>query len=168
MRPMLVVSDTTALSNLAVIGRLELIKEQFGQVLVPGAVVAELRLLSHISGRAGLTRAFEDGWLVEMSVPTDAPFPEVLRGLDAGEVEALRLALVISADCVLMDEKKGRRAAEALGFSITGVLGILLKAKAGMKIDSIAAELGRLEREVDFFLAPALRSKVLALAGEVE
>lgn len=76
---MLVVSDTTALSNLAVIGRLELVRSQFGRVLVPEAVVAELQALSRVGGRFDLETAFEEGWLAERQLPLDAPFPDVLR-----------------------------------------------------------------------------------------
>ncbi len=140
MRRMLVVSDTTALSNLAVIGRLGLVRAQFAHVCIPEAGAAELRALGHEVGCRELAKAFEIGWLERRQIPTDAPFPEVLRELDAGEAEALRLALAISADCVLMDEKKGRRVAESLGVPITGVLGILLKAKYEGQIDSISIQ----------------------------
>ncbi len=39
---MLAVSDTSPLSNLAIIGRLPLLREQFVEVWVPPAVVCEL------------------------------------------------------------------------------------------------------------------------------
>ena len=108
---MLVVSDTSALSNLATIGRLDLLRLQFGVVLMPGAVARELDALRDPSAREALSTAVNNKWLLEQPLPLAAPFPAELQGLDAGETEALRLALSLSADCVLMDEKEGRQRA---------------------------------------------------------
>jgi len=44
----------------------------------------------------------------------------------------------MKADYVIIDEKMGRNIAEYLGFSVTGTLGILLKAKQNGKITSFS------------------------------
>ena len=90
---MLVVSDTSPLSNLAIIGRLALLREQFAEVWMPPAVARELAALNAPSAQMALSEARRAGWLKEMPLPPSAPFPAELRGLDAGETEALRLAL---------------------------------------------------------------------------
>lgn len=41
---MLVVSDASPVLNLAIIGRLDLLQQQFGKVWLPQAVIGELRL----------------------------------------------------------------------------------------------------------------------------
>ena len=41
---MLVVSDASPVLNLAIIGRLDLLQQQFGKVWLPQAVIDELRL----------------------------------------------------------------------------------------------------------------------------
>ena len=51
---MLVVSDTSALSNLAIIGRLPLLREQFTEVRMPPAVASELTALRDTAARAEL------------------------------------------------------------------------------------------------------------------
>jgi predicted nucleic acid-binding protein len=48
---MLVVSDTSPLSNLALIGRLDLLREQFSEVLMPPAVSHELSALRDLVAR---------------------------------------------------------------------------------------------------------------------
>lgn len=44
---MLVVSNTSPIANLAIIGRLILLHRQFREIWIPGAVQAELDRLSH-------------------------------------------------------------------------------------------------------------------------
>lgn len=163
---MLVVSDTSALSNLAIIGRLELLREQFGQVLMPSAVERELTALHDPAARAALTRAVDDGWLRIVPLLASAPFPAELHGLDPGETEALRLALSLSADRVLMDEREGRQRAATLGIRTIGVLGILLVATKVGTIPSLKDEILKLRQNAGFFIAKSLEAQLLSAAGE--
>ncbi len=163
---MLVVSDTSPLSNLAVIGRLGLLRQQFAEVLMPPAVVRELAALNDPDAQRALSMARRDGWLKEVSLPASAPSPSELRGLDPGETEALRLAMAISADHVLMDEKEGRQRAVALGIRTIGVFGVLIAAKQSGVVLSMREEIGKLRRDAGFFVDARLETKVLALVGE--
>ena len=163
---MLVVSDTSPLSNLAVIGRLELVREEFGAVCVPPAVARELAALSHASGQLALRAAFAAGWLAERPLPAGTMVPRETSRLDAGESEAIVLAQAVGADRLLMDEKEGREVAEKLGLKFTGVIGILLRARQNGKIPSLAGEIGRLRRLAYFFVDTVLEAKALALVGE--
>jgi hypothetical protein len=55
-----------------------------------------------------------------------------LRGsLDAGEAEAIVLALERKANLLLVDEKLGRAAAKTFGLRITGLLGVLGRSQTG-------------------------------------
>ena len=163
---MLVVCDTSPLSNLAIIGRLELLREQFVMVRMPPRVARELTALRHPAGQSALADAIQEGWLIEMPLPESAPYPDALHGLDAGETDALRLAIAISADAVLIDEKEGRKRAAGLGLRTVGVIGVLIVAKQNGRIQSLAAEIGRLRREAGFFVDGKLEAKALAMAGE--
>ena len=49
--------------------------------------------------------------------------------LDPGEAEAIALVLELSADLILLDERDGRSVAERAGLRVTGVIGVLLRAK---------------------------------------
>lgn len=163
---MLVVSDTSALSNLAIIGRLDLLREQFGIVNLPPAVERELAALRDNIARQRLAHAVSAGWLVTLPLSASAPFPAELNDLDAGETEALRLALSISADRVLMDEQEGRQRAAALGIRTIGVLGVLITARKAGTISNLKTEIDNLRREAGFFISPALEAQVLSAVGE--
>jgi len=153
---MLVVSDTSPLSNLAIIGRLDLLKEQFDVVRMPGGVARELSALPNSAALVALDNALRDGWLIETALPLSAPFPEVLAGLDSGEIEAIRLALALKADRILMDEKEGRQRAAALGLRTIGIIGVLMVARQSGRLESLAAEIARLRLEAGFFVDRAL------------
>lgn len=58
---MLVVSNTSPLSNLAVIGRLSLLRERYGQIFIPPEVWRELAALQHLAGSDALRQAVADG-----------------------------------------------------------------------------------------------------------
>lgn len=163
---MLVVSDTSPLSNLAIIGRLALLREQFAEVWMPPAVARELAALNAPSAQMALSEALRAGWLKEMPLPPSAPFPAELRGLDAGETEALRLALSFTAAGVLIDEKEGRQRAAILHIRAIGVLGVLIAAKLSGAIPSLRAEIDSLRRDAGFFVDRPLEARVLAMVGE--
>jgi uncharacterized protein len=163
---MLVVSDTSPLSNLAMIGLLDLLREQFKEVLMPPAVARELTALKNTAATEGLRRAIREGWLKEVPLDASAPSPQELRGLDAGETEALRLALALTADHVLMDEKEGRRCAAHLGLRTIGLLGVLMTAKRSGAIPSLRFQIDRLRSEAGFFVNEKLEKQVLQAVGE--
>lgn len=58
---MRVVSDTSPLSNLAIIGRLSLLRERYVRVVFPREVEAELNRLSHPGGRLAIAEALAEG-----------------------------------------------------------------------------------------------------------
>ena len=67
---------------------------------------------------------------------------------------------------ILIDELEGRKAARSLGLKVSGVLGILLRAKYSGEIRSIQAEIAALRREAHFFIHPRLEQEALRAAGE--
>ena len=65
-------------------------------------MAAELSRLSHVAGKAGITTALSEGWLVvepPFATPAHLTFP-----LDPGEREAIALALATQAEVLLIDE----------------------------------------------------------------
>lgn len=67
---------------------------------------------------------------------------------------------------LLIDEKEGRAMARHLGLRVTGVLGVLLRAKRIGRIDAIKPEIEALRTKARFFVAPSLERQLLAMAGE--
>lgn len=162
---MLVVADTSVLINLARIGRAPLLRQLFGAVAAPAAVREEFARLASVSRRF---RGVEWPTWVEVHGPT--PLPDTLlsfpRRLHAGEREAISLALALRADLLLVDEDAGRAAAAAHGLPITGIAGVLLRAKRSGLEPEVAAVLDLLEDDAGFWIGSAFRREVLLLAGE--
>lgn len=86
--------------------------------------------------------------------------------LDAGETDAIRLAISLGASKILLDERLGREAERELNLRVTGVLGELLHAKKTGTLPSVRLEIERLRSEVRFFIAKPVEMLILQEAGE--
>lgn len=163
---MIVVSDTSPLSGLAIVCHLPLLQQIYGQVVIPSAVADELR-----QGGADDLRIIQVlslDW-IEIKQPTDRQLVETLQtghNLDRGESEAIVLALELTADELLIDERLGRREAKRLGLSITGLLGILLVAKRRELVTAMRPIIDDLIDEAGFRVSNQLYAEVLAATGE--
>ena len=58
-----VISNTSPLLNLAIIDQLDLLRQQFGEILIPKAVLEELRVEEMLPGSDDLREALVAGWL---------------------------------------------------------------------------------------------------------
>src|SRR5436309_13696371 len=83
-----------------------------------------------------------------------------------GEAEAIALALETKTDHLLIDERDGRLMARQLGLSLTGVLGVLLRAKRMKQIKAIKPEIAALKNKAHFFIAPDVESAILKRARQ--
>ncbi len=162
---MLVVSNTSPLSNLAIIGRLDLLREQLGELHIPPAVRAELDRHPDSEAKARLENAISADWIRVVGLFGPVPL-EAAATLDAGEAEALARAVQLDAKMVLLDESAARAKAVELGLAHTGVLGILRHARRLGRIPSLKTEIQRLRSEVRFFVNPILERRLLISVGE--
>lgn len=151
---MKVVSNSTPLIAFYQLGMLHLLKDLFGQIIIPPAVQAEVFLL----------RPMPD-WITVR--PLSQPIPEPLQkaGLGEGEREAITLALELNADLLLMDERAGRKMAEQFGLKITGTLGLLLAAKQRGLIAEVKPMVEKL-LYFGFYASEDLVRLILNMAGE--
>jgi len=138
---MLVVSNTSPLSNLAVIGRLDLLSARYGSVTIPAMVWQELDAFSHQQAKQQLQEALTRGWIVMQPLPESHDLSSYLERADPGESEAIALAEFIGADKILLDDRAGRTLARERGLNVAGVLGVLLYAKRQDLIDSVHLEI---------------------------
>ncbi len=159
-----VVSNTSPLSNLAIIGRLAILKRRHGVILIPRAVEVELGALSHVGGANALAEAKLQGWLATRNVVA-AP-PKLQVALDPGEAQAIALAVEVQADVLLIDEKRGRSVARQFGIPVGGVLGELLHARRQGWIPNLRDEITRLRSEAGFFVGAEIEHFILSQAGE--
>lgn len=149
---MKVVSNTSPLCHAVWIGEEAILPALFGRIIIPGAVAEEL---AH-EGAPPPVRSWisePPGWLEVHTVAVEAT-PPILDRLHRGEREALLLAQQLNADLVLLDERDARRAAEALGLRVMGLLGVFDEAAHRGQLDFSTA-LDRLV-ETDFYLSAKL------------
>ncbi len=104
------VSNTSPISNLASIGRLELLKSQFSSVFIPEGVAAELAAHPDPLARDRIELAVQEQWIQVCTAPASSLLRLLLLQLHRGEAEAITLATDIKADRLLMDEQEGRTA----------------------------------------------------------
>jgi hypothetical protein len=159
-----VVSDTSAINNLAAIDRLYLLQQLYGTVLIPEAVYRELTDPSFPVAGATEVQTFD--W-IETRAVTDRLLVEALSDeLDPGEAEAIALAVEVQADRVLIDERRGRLVAARLNLQYTGILGILVEAKSQGWVAEVKPLLDALIDQAGFWIAEPLYNRVLGLVNE--
>lgn len=153
---MIVVSDTSCITNLIAIGRAHLLADVFGRVIIPSAVRDEL-LVEHEDLPA----------FIEVQTVKDAAavFAILSDEIDLGEAEAVILAEELNADVLLIDESAGRALAAQRGLRIVGVLGVFREAKARGFVSEIRPDVDALQAR-GFWISPALRERVLRDLGE--
>jgi len=163
---MLAVSNTSPISNLAIIDRLDLLPEQFEKIIIPGAVRRELEALSHSGARSAVEAALSAGWLQVQSVEFSPLIRLLSVTLHAGESEAIALGVETQAAWILLDEREARMTAQRMRLNITGVLGILLRAKKTGRLTALRPEIEKLRRKAHFFISPELEHQILRTAQE--
>jgi len=163
-----VVSNTSPLLNLAIIGRLSLLREQFGEIWIPAAVLEELRVEEDLPGSQSVREAMEAGWLRVEEVKDQALAQVLQRDLDRGEAEAIALAVQVEAEWTLLDEREGRRVAKSLGLKVTGVLGILLRARREGRLPSLQKAMDELRERAGFRIGAELYADLIRESGEGE
>ena len=159
-----VISNSSPLILFSRIGRLELLRELFGQVLVPLAVDREVVRAG--SGRPGESEVRSASWLLRHPVSADAVVAHSLVHLDDGEAEAIALALDLAEDCLLLlDDKPARREALGRRLVVVGSAGILVLAKRRGLIESVRVPLDEL-RAAGLRISLSVYLQVLKEAGE--
>lgn len=121
---MILIADSSALVALSVCDSLDLLDALFGEVKVPQAVFDEVSV-NHKPESAVLERYLQGK--VE-SVDTEK-YVYLDAYADAGETEAMLLYKQMSADWLLIDDKRGRKIAAVNHINTIGSLGVLLSAK---------------------------------------
>jgi predicted nucleic acid-binding protein len=143
---MIVVSDTSPITALLAVGMEDLLRNLFGEVIIPEAVRDEL-----LRGHPALP-----GWLRVEPVRNADEALRFAMTVDRGEAEAIELARELHADRLLIDERKGRRLAELEGVPVIGLVGVVLLARRKQMISSARGLLLRLPSSVCFYLGTSV------------
>jgi predicted nucleic acid-binding protein len=147
----IVVSDTSPLRYLALLGESELLPKLFGIVAVPLIVLREMQR----EETPAAVRAWAEKPTAWLEVHDEVPrFSGSLADLDPGECAAIQLAEKLSANLLLIDEGYGRRIAKGRKLAVMGLVGILALAARGnlISFDVVIARL----RETNFRISDEL------------
>ncbi len=158
---MVIISDTTAITNLLVIDEIHVLKKLYGRIIIPKAVREELVIIEHHD--EFLTSC---DWIEVADAKNIHQVRNLLMDLDRGEAEAIVLAKEQKADYLIIDELKGRIKAKEFGISVIGLLGVLVDAKKNGIIPEVKPLMNELADKANFFIHPSLFEKVLKLANE--
>ena len=157
---MLIVADSSALIALATCQGLEILLRLYDDVKVPQAVYDEVAAPE--KPLAATLAIFLAGRVEKVDT---AHWVLAAGDLGQGELDAMALYKQLSADVLLIDDRRARLIAEHNQIHCVGALGVLLQAKQRGAIEHVAPFVEKL-RASPIHYGDALLSKVLELAGE--
>ncbi|MEA5449823.1 DUF3368 domain-containing protein [Leptolyngbya sp. CCNP1308] len=163
---MTIVCNTSPISNLAVIGQLDLLRQVYGAIVIPHAVAHEVAKLGSSCSQAAMLPTLP--WVEIKELTFRDAVDDLLRQqkLDLGEAEAIILAISLNANLLIIDEQLGRNVAKQKGLEITGLLGALLEAKSKGIILQVKPIVDDLVGRAKFRVSTDLYRKILTLADE--
>ena len=160
-----VVSNASPLIALIRIGQLDLLRQLYGTIVLPEAVWHEVVVEG--ADQPGAEAVSSASWIMRRIV-TNRPLVHGLQQeLDAGEAEAIALAVEIDDAWLLMDERLGRDTARHFGIRYTGVVGVLIEAKHKGLVQALQPLLDALRNLAGFRVSEALYWRVLQDEGEI-
>ncbi len=111
----------------------------------------------------GYPKAYPE-WMTQEAL--SSPIDRVAQfALDSGEAAVIQLALEKGIQRVCIDEKKGRLVAQGIGLSVTGSLGLMIRAKKLNLIPKLRPIIQNLKRTGTFYKEDLVRY-VLHEVGE--
>lgn len=123
----IVIADSTCLIGLSKIGKLDILRQLFGSVIIPSAVYHEVVVRG--TGRLGAEEVENAPWIETREVRNKLAVTAFkLLMLGTGEAEAIALASEDKADFIILDDWKARQVALELSLPVIGTVAVLTKA----------------------------------------
>ncbi len=157
---MLIIADSSALIALATCQALSLLTKLYHDVKVPQSVYDEITIPRKPQAQSLST--FLTGRVAKINT---AQFILATGGLGQGEIDAMSLYKSLSADYLLIDDRRARLVAEANDIRCIGALGVLLLAKQKKQITQVKPYLDALQ-DSPIHYSDDLLARVLHLAQE--
>jgi len=148
----IIISDTSCFIILTNIGELHLLQKLYSKITTTIEIATEF-------GEP------LPEWVEILSVKSKDTQRLLEMQIDKGESSAIALALEISDSLLILDDIKARKVATQLGLSITGTLGIIIKAKLEGIIPSVIPILNKI-KQTDFRISNEVELQVLKAAKE--
>lgn len=158
-----VISNSTPLIALNKIGKLNLLKQIYGEIIIPYAVYEEVILESNIKDSNDFIK--ESRFINIIGIKNEEAKRLFVTSLHKGEVEVMILAKEIEADICIIDDLLARKYAKYYNIKITGTIGILLKAKELSVITNLRPIMDELISS-GIYIDNKLYSRVLEIAKE--
>lgn len=158
-----VVSNSSPIIHLAKIGKLSLLREYFNTIMVPESVFKEC--VAEGKDRKEVEAIKKAEWIRVAEVQDKRLVKLLQSSLDDGESEAIALSLESGADLILLDDSDAREKARIYGLTVTGTLGVLLRAKKDRKISSLKENIIKL-RDSGFWVSDFVEERLLEASGE--
>jgi predicted nucleic acid-binding protein len=153
---MIIVADTSPINYLILIQEVDILPKMYGRVVIPQTVREELVRAS----APQLVRSLINQLPIWLEVRSPLAVPDSsLAKLDAGERDAITLAMELHPDRLIVDEREERREAERRGIPVIGTLGALREA-ATLKLLDIRVAVERLQT-TSFYVAPEVLASLL-------
>lgn len=158
-----VIVNSTPLIALAGIGCLDVLQKLYGKITIPRAVYTEIN--AKPDSECAKQLKLNADWILIDDISNVEAKSYYKTQLHDGEVEVMILAKESSADLVIIDDNNAKKHAQYLGLSVTGTLGLLMKAKSVGYISELKPLLQKL---VDnrIYISQALIDKCLRIVGE--
>ena len=157
-----VIVNSTPLIILCNIDRLDLLRLLYKEITIPEAVFREVTEKDDSA-----CRALKDSlpWIHIDKIRDYSEKKMYKAKLHDGEVEVMILAQEKKADLVIIDDNAAKKTAKYLGITVTGTIGVLLKAKMKGFICEIGPLLNEMKRS-GFYISEELEAMILRQAGE--
>lgn len=157
-----VIVNSTPLIALCKVNQLDLLRRLYEDITVPKAVFEEVTQKNDLV-RKEVTAA---SW-IHIETVQDTKAKRMYRAkLHDGEVEVMILAQEHEGEhLVVIDDNAARKTAQFLGLTLTGTMGVLIKAKELGYIDSVMPIVNRME-EKQIFFSTGLKERVKRLSHE--
>lgn len=129
-----VIVNSTPIISLCKIGRIDILKAMYSEIIIPEAVYTEVTKKDDV---VKTTLESNKSWISVKTISNEIDKRMYKARLHDGEVEVMILAQEENADLVVIDDLPARKTAQYLGLTLTGTLGILIKAKENGIIDAV-------------------------------
>lgn len=158
-----VIVNSTPLIVLSNINKLDLLKQLYGQIFIPQAVYNEVTAKSD---SACLQIKDNLDWINICEIKNIEEKKMYQAKLHSGEVEVMILAQETPiADLVIIDDNAAKKTAKYLGLTITGTLGILLKAKQEGLLNNVSSCIDELLK-IGFYISDEIIAMVKEISKE--
>ena len=158
-----VVVNSSPIIALCSIGKLGLLKDLYGIIMIPQAVFSEVCTKSDSVAKNDLEMSLD--WINVVPIKSEMTKAFYKSQLHDGEVEVMILGKEMNAGLIIIDDKNAKKHAKYLGFNVAGTLGVLVAAKKAGLIPLVKPLIDKMVKE-KIYLSDRVIELCLKQVGE--